>query len=244
MNAMRSSWLWFALAAGCFSERPTSGACIDGEAACDCRPDATCEPGLECIAAIDKCTPVGCAPGSESCTCVDGGCLTGFACTDGVCVPPTDATSTSASGASTVVTETVGETTAGSNTTPVTDSSTSDPTDPPPDTSATEPMSTVSTDPTQADASVSLSDTARIECPDCVDMSGQDECAAAAEACTQDPSPEGCRALLDCAVYVGNPIEQCCPAAMGAEALVLWENLVACAQATDCAGTCALDCEG
>jgi hypothetical protein len=258
---MRSTWLALALvAAGCFSESPSAGGCVDGEAACDCRPDATCDAGLECIASIDKCTPVGCTPGSESCTCVDGDCLTGLVCDGGVCIPPSAATTggdVSMSG--TTSPDTVADTTLGSSTTPVTmtDPATTDPTDasdptiPPDDTSAsdvTESMSgTVSTDPTDAsdptlsDASdsVSFSDTVMEVCPACIDSAAFGVCQEAYDDCQTDAAPGGCNELRACIVGFQDTVDACCAVTQTEDAHALWAALVDCAQ-TD---TCTMDCQ-
>jgi hypothetical protein len=235
------------LAAGCFSEAPSSSGCIDGEAACDCRPDATCDEGLECIASIDKCTPIGCTPGDESCTCVDGNCLSGLVCSGGVCVPPSTATTgDDASVSSTTSTDTVAETTMGPGTTPSTtiDSLTSNSTVPPLDTGETDPTGmsgSVSTDPTLETLSeASISDTSMDVCPECIELSSGQGCAAEYETCFLDDAANGCSQLMEC-IFEGGTTDACCSGA-SADAPMLWAALVGCAEMNTCLGGCGLYC--
>lgn len=248
---MRASRLWVALlAASCFSESPSSSACVDGDAACDCKSDGTCNDGNECIVSIDKCVPSGCTPGGESCTCVDGDCLGDLVCGEGVCMAP-DAASTGGTGATTgSVSDSVAETITEATTMPATSAS-SDPTIPPDTMSSdvTDAMTaSASSDPTdpsdptvvsETSQSESDSDSASSECPACIEGAVDDDCSEPFGTCYN--ANNGCNDVYDC-VTTGGDVTTCCAHARGPAARADWNALIECVQMHDCAGNCHPTC--
>jgi hypothetical protein len=249
-------WAWLAtalLVAGCFEETPSASGCVDGEAACDCKTDGTCNADLECIASIEKCVPIGCTPGSESCTCVDDTCLGELVCSEGVCMTPDAATTGGGASMSGSISDSVADTgpstTAGA-TDPsdpsVTDPSVTDPSDPtiPPDTDTIDPTdltTSMTTDVTASDPTVmtdaSASDSFGGLCPDCIATAGMNMCSAEYDACVQNV---GCQEVYQCILNLGGVID-CCP--LGNDgAANLWNDLVDCAQLHECAGNCHQNC--
>ena len=62
-------------------------ACVDGEAACACRDDDSCDPGLTCDTDIQRCVIADCPPGEPGCTCrADYSCNPNLRCDDGLCL--------------------------------------------------------------------------------------------------------------------------------------------------------------
>jgi hypothetical protein len=241
IGKMRSTWLALTLVAvGCFSEPSSSGGCVDGEAACDCRTDDTCDEGLDCVATIDKCVPTGCTPGSESCTCVDGDCLSGLVCDGGVCIPPSAATTggdaSMSDSMATVGTVTMSVT--------ITASDPSDSTSTPDDTSATEPTgmsASMSTDPSDTsvggtEESTGASETSSEMCPGCIDSAASSTCGNEASVCQDHGENMGCKALQGCISGLV-PVDDCCAAASPI-ARAYWNALVTCAQMDTCTDAC------
>jgi hypothetical protein len=93
--------LWLALA-GCFGEGlGTKGSCDEGTHGCECYGNGTCNGGLMCVVEANVCVAEDCIPGKPLCTCVDGECLGGAMCENGVCFAPAGSSESGAAGGAT-----------------------------------------------------------------------------------------------------------------------------------------------
>lgn len=69
---------------GCGGKSAAPKSCVAGTAACTCRADGICDPGLTCGGGT--CQP--CTPGKASCACLqNGGCDAGLTCAASTCAP-------------------------------------------------------------------------------------------------------------------------------------------------------------
>lgn len=188
---------------GCFAEpAPPGGAdgstgapeCTEGSLGCPCGPDGACATDLACEASVSLCIDPACTPGQMLCTCVDGGCLQGLTCQEGLCREPQSGDTTAAS--SMTSSQDDGDGPTGD---PGDDGATTLPnpttgTEPPADTGA---MTSTSSDPTGEPPTCSA-----MECPACflcaTDVDAP--CAVAQKACDND---DDCADMLQCVKNCG-----------------------------------------